>query len=915
MCTYVYTHTLCSILKGIPVKMKIKSRKKNTARWLFIPEDATWNSWASAEFDLAQIRLIVYQDCERRGRQVLFDSKAIHKLDASEPSADETKNPPNRSGACHIGSQASEKDKPPTYQYTRPASDVNMLGEMMFGSVSMSYKGSTLKIHHIRSPPQLMVSKVFSTRFGSSTSGSTNTLQDSFESMSQTFPSHTSSIGVCCVPSAPLLCLARSASFFAAHSNPVDMPSRGHSEDGDSGIARSASLSSLLATPLPSPGSSFSSGCASSYQRRWLRSQATSLQHGPVPRWNTEEMFNLSDESCSSNPAMIRRKKIAISIIISLPEREEENHNFQEFFFSHFPLFESHMNKLKTAIERAMIVCRRIAESSQRVQVYLCRVMEALGEFRMTVWNLYMAPRISEPVWLSMISQSTERNLLCQRFLKEMSLLMEHGAKSQFLSALLTAVLTHHLAWVPTVMPSSFPPIKTACQKPASQTVDLLAKSHPYNPLWAQLGDLYGALGSPVRMCRTVVVGRRRELVQRVLYVLSYFIRCSDLQEHVQPQGQKDNPANPCSSQTTDPTPEKTFPPKPDSLNPTACVIGISEKALNSELGNTVPGSCVEQNDETLLTDTKPTNPSSILESSTVKPECTEIGQECFGEDIDSAGGLEHILANQSPLLHRVQFHIGSPRESENEGQAGGLTGAGCGRGLDKKLHHRLLTDIRRNESSDSALGDSDDEETSLRELYMATEQKEYELPLPSYQVESRASVNHFGRSLLGGYCPQYMPDFALHGISSDLRLKQCLMADLEHTVLHPALDEPVAEALCIVADTDRLSVQVVTSQRRVCEGGRLGRDVMVSNLVHTLITSVLQLYALNIATDFCVMHLEDRLQEVYFKSRSLAEYLRGQTRVHVKELGLALGIESSDIPLLAAVASTHSPYVAQILL
>ncbi len=27
--------------------------------------------------------------------------------------------------------------------------------------------------------------------------------------------------------------------FFLAHSNPVDMPSRGHSEDGDSGIARS----------------------------------------------------------------------------------------------------------------------------------------------------------------------------------------------------------------------------------------------------------------------------------------------------------------------------------------------------------------------------------------------------------------------------------------------------------------------------------------------------------------------------------------------------------------------------------------------------------------------------------------------------------------------------------------------------
>uniref|UniRef100_A0A8C2EIG2 Si:ch211-42i9.8 n=1 Tax=Cyprinus carpio TaxID=7962 RepID=A0A8C2EIG2_CYPCA len=884
------------------------------------------------------IRLIVYQDCERRGRQVLFDSKAIHKLDTSEPvtcknlivtvsfilkTSDETKTPPNRSGACHIGSQASEKDKPPSYQYTRPAPDVTMLGEMMFGSVSMSYKGSTLKIHHIRSPPQLMVSKVFSTRFGSSTSESTNTLQDSFESMSQTFPSHTSSIGkISANTSSFLLIFAHQKpseqprcndSVFPAHSNPVDMPSRGHSEDGDSGIARSASLSSLLATPLPSPGSSFSSGLSSSYQRRLLRSQATSLQHGPVPRWNTEEMFSLSDESCSSNPVMIQRKKIAISIIISLPEREEENHNFQEFFFSHFPLFESHMNKLKTAIERAMIVCRRIAESSQRVQVYLCRVMEALGEFRMTVWNLYMAPRISEPVWLSMISQSTERNLLCQRFLKEMSLLMEHGAKSQFLSALLTAVLTHHLAWVSTVMPSSMPPIKSACQKPASQTADLLAKSHPYNPLWAQLGDLYGALGSPVRVCRTVVVGRRRELVQRVLYVLSYFIRCSDLQEHVQPQEQMDNPASPCTSQTTDPTPEK-----PDPLKPTACVIGTSEKALNSDLGNAIPGTSVEQNHEILLTDTKSTSPSPSVESTAVRSEFTEMAQECFGEDSDSVGGgLEHILASQSPLLHRVQFHIGSPSETANDGQAGGLTGAGCGRGLDRKLHQRLLSDIQRNESSDSALGDSDDEETSAQELYVSHEDctNLVCLFLCSCQVESRASVNHFGRSLLGGYCPQYMPDFALHGISSDLRLKQCLMADLEHTVLHPALDEPVAEALCIVADTDRLSVQVVTSQKRVCEGGRLGRDVMVSNLVHTLITSVLQLYALNIASDFCVMHLEDRLQEVYFKSRSLAEYLRGQTRVPVKELGLALGIESSDIPLLAAVASTHSPYVAQILL
>lgn len=229
------------------------------------------------------------------------------------------------------------------------------------------------------------------------------------------------------------------------------------------------------------------------------------------------------------------------------------------------------------------------------------------------------------------------------------------------------------------------------------------------------------------------MVGRRRELVQRVLYVLSYFIRCSDLQEHTQPQGQTDNPANPCFSESLNPTPatertdENTCSPKPDASKPTPC----TSTNESSDLANLLPGILLEQHDEkTLFPDTKSTNPSPCLESTGVRTECTEIGQECFGEDGDSVG-LEHILANQSPLLHRVRFHIGSPREAEIDVQPGVLSGAGFGRGLDRKLHQRLLTDIRRNESSDSALGDSDEEEALPRQLHMVTEQPEYELPLP----------------------------------------------------------------------------------------------------------------------------------------------------------------------------------------
>ncbi|KAF1407653.1 Folliculin-interacting protein 2, partial [Spheniscus humboldti] len=1103
-------------------------------------------SWSSSEFDLNEIRLIVYQDCERRGRQVLFDSKAVRKIDEAvvqkmaEDASVKTsaKNCQASNGNNNISSHSPSiscmqniKEQIPKYQYTRPASDVNMLGEMMFGSVAMSYKGSTLKIHYIRSPPQLMISKVFSARVGSF-SGSNNNLQDSFEYINQD-PSlgklslNQNGLGTCrsvlqlCsskllqgVSEGGPLRLIRSASFFAAHSTPVDMPSRGQNEDRDSGIARSASLSSLLVTPFPSPSSSSSS--SSSYQRRWLRSQTTSLENGIIPRWSTEEMFSMADESCSSNPAMVRRKKIAISIIFSLPGKEEAQRNFQDFFFSHFPLFESHMNKLKYAIEKAMISCRKIAESSQRVQVYISRVMDALGEFsRVTIWNLYSVPRIAEPVWLNMMSSTLEKNQLCQRFLKEFTFLIEQINKNQFFAALLTAVLTYHLAWVPTVMPVDHPPIKAFSEKRTSQSVNMLAKSHPYNPLWAQLGDLYGAIGSPVRLTRTVIVGKRKELVQRLLYVLTYFIRCSELQENQltwsEKAGEGEQVLNGSKITTALEKGEveesdyvvvtvknepalvpPILPPKNDGSKNNS----IAEWVHDPEGTHAVPASSKEkreaigktsQNSEASvdcltgsfhkgaadgrkrtvtdtgivsyhfeepskledLTDIKKNknqnerkvekqlssrssalpcpersghrsshlekvtfqigssaSPESDLEthrreieenlkafrknpevihcasnSTNLTVDASQNQKEsceaafipfskhnvCYAQ-IPPCEGKESILNNQhmeskgteinlvntissEPLLPTDNIEtvkLPSLKETRTlcsgnlENYSPGCVEVGSAVKQDspkvgakdvpygdagRKIPFRIEGDIPRNESSDSALGASDEEGDCCipDEVHHDNVSKRLEefaenltcfvfLYFRSNTISSQC-VKNFGRSLLGGYCHTYIPDLVLHGINNDEKLKQCLLADLLHAMHHPVLDEPIAEAVCIIADTDKWNVQVATSQRKMMDNMKLGKDVLVSSQVSSLLQSILQLYKLNVPADFCIMHLEDRLQEMYLKSKMLSEYLRGHTRVHVKELGIVLGIESNDLPLLAAIASTHSPYVAQILL
>lgn len=56
-----------------------------------------------------------------------------------------------------------------------------------------------------------------------------------------------------------------------------------------------------------------------------------------------------------------------------------------------------------------------------------------------------------------------------------------------------------------------------------------LMSSHPYNALWTQLGDLYGAVGFPTKLARTIITAtnvRKVDLLNKIINSLTYFIRC-----------------------------------------------------------------------------------------------------------------------------------------------------------------------------------------------------------------------------------------------------------------------------------------------------------------------------------------------------------------------------------------------------
>lgn len=43
---------------------------------------------------------------------------------------------------------------------------------------------------------------------------------------------------------------------------------------------------------------------------------------------------------------------------------------------------------------------------------------------------------------------------------------------------------------------------------------------------------MYGAIGYPLKIARTIIVGKKADIVRKILYILSYFIRCSDVHEN-----------------------------------------------------------------------------------------------------------------------------------------------------------------------------------------------------------------------------------------------------------------------------------------------------------------------------------------------------------------------------------------------
>ncbi|KAK6641852.1 hypothetical protein RUM44_013570 [Polyplax serrata] len=541
-----------------------------------------------------QIRFLLFRECDRRGRKLLFDSNAVEKIPL----------PNNRIIKCtrKIQQQGSKKNSDfiettltHGYKYKKLPNDVACLGEMIFGSVAMTYKGeNSCKIHKIPSPKQLMFTTIIHAPIrchqgainecsleNSMSSIDESASQKETSSDSKLYRPAAEAVHKCpstypCIKNNPALnkltqccdssddndnvtkalfsqCENRLQCFESTFSNnqeqcgtnkcpsvkklsadTVDLYrdililnlSQKNSGCDKASSSNLDSTSSIVSSE--SENVSSVSGSLSSLRRRWAQSCSTSLDIK-------------ASEDVNNTPCK-KRAKLGMAIVLELSDSDDDK--MENFLFNHTILIDSMMSKLQSSVELAYI----------KTQNFVDLIYTAFLDTQQSIHDFITGGKYMVPLWIALIGDTSDIDDVDNISNKEVNLVGRNSktntkqdsvnsAKINFLnnfhdilvkfdtkdtnffiSTLLTAVLTHHLSWVTGIAETDLP-----------NRHEKIQSIKNYNPIWAQLNDLYGLLGSPLKCAKTIVKGSesKKSHITSILQVLTYFIRCFNVIENV----------------------------------------------------------------------------------------------------------------------------------------------------------------------------------------------------------------------------------------------------------------------------------------------------------------------------------------------------------------------------------------------
>ncbi|KNC51389.1 uncharacterized protein AMSG_07572 [Thecamonas trahens ATCC 50062] len=904
------------------------------------------------ESDPSALRLLVYQQSGSKGGVVLYDSLA-----GSSPSPSPTPSPPGSpsrgtdatglpprrrpisamsasaaaarggrsSRGSSVASSTTSAKRPPvpprsaagaahtggatTPPRSRPPS---IIPEMMFGATPLLTKGDNIKIHVLRHPRRVLVSSVLTV---------TVTLPP------QRVRSRASRPRSGSFTDSALKCGSRSSFRMSPYATC----------SSSSGTAASASATlrtrSASARSPRSPNAALQAARAAAVTK--VRSRSPSDGKSPSSGKPAGDEDDDDDDDYILLPPRVLRTNFALGILFEV----EHAPALERLVFAHFPLLECMLASLRRELlpvltamvhhplrvlglvdeATAAAAAAAVATPGFPVSCYAASKRSLGGASRSqlprlargalfrtpplpqllvatldSVWRLYTAPRLAEPLWLTVVAFPSAR-------MRALSELMEHllwaasgvlaGPKAQtrsrsFLAAAITAVLTSHLGWVSTVAPAGF-------------ELDALARPHigyrhrPHSdPGLAQLCELFGKGGGRSMVSRTVVVGKDKAKVLRLMAVLSYFIRSGEVFQRLM------------------------------EMAP------FSESDAVDSPGSAV--SFTTELDADVATDAG--TPAGSDADEPPAADVTTAAWSVVGRSVDVDATDATPDADEAPVL----------RNSD---------GKSSGASLDLESAAKAARRAELVEATLRALPDATRQRLSVVPMpgtaYEAVVpaagagEKTSALPAPDLRTAS------LGRALFGGYLAKFAPEFVLSGVPR-FDVVEHSNAELHSEltrVLHKKDPEFGSELVLVDIDAGSVSRLALCTPTETANASPNAMDlvlhpVVAAEHIRATLDAVVAFASLDMPPDSAVVLIEDRLQEAFLKARLVAQAAealvtadaaagpssglslaldgsRGAQRVAVtpEELANRLHYPPSDIPLLFAAGSLVSPKCSRALI
>ncbi|KAG9304350.1 hypothetical protein G9A89_019912 [Geosiphon pyriformis] len=952
------------------------------------------DSWSPPAFNSGQIRIILCQDTGDKAKLTLFDSayslvpttpeerdrinadlsswSSVNFLSASfltnqAKTGDTNNKNPNGShllsnnthhprqtdhfpGENRTNSETTNKSSvrtlPPSLNRSngliaqrKAAHNIDLIGEMMFGAVPLSYKGMTTKIHYMKNPnSQILLTKLFSVN--------TTDLENYLQGRRSSFSSMGSDTSI-----------ASSSQGGISNENRNLYPSRPNSIYSESSDEESIRISACSAPAslfhpgppilglrpsgitITSPTSSLSTSPRNTFtNRRIRRFSQTSMENGvfnptPLPGSFSRPEPNLTLKHPSRSIMLHQLQAVAFKLLCHMLNKTPQQMSI------------SGPNSIFSPPGRQRFSLPYLTSLILQNEPLL---IEAVFRFKTFMCQLYNTPRIqvsknrkqriqkkalAEPLWLNISTFPNQRSVLAKNFFIEMAYLLHNydDKKSNFfVSTLITAILMHHLSWVPTVAP-------------IADFEERNGKNLAYDPLWAQLGDLYGNIGTPSIMSRTIIVGKDVNTVRRILYVLSYFIRCNEVFENMEQMvpmtGKVDEQLAPekissaigANSTGKMKSPEnevtKTIPiPIPNSS------IKFTKNGVTNDVED-LEASFGEN--KVSLPNTRILKPSSTnINISSPQKSSTTITKEQSTSQTNNSEGLQLGEACREITLnsnHMVSNELKGPkRQCKEEKVETRRTSAILGSPVDICLDQFMDVPMPSSHIP-----------TTIPDPSISTNSSIIENPIGSLYRADQLFVKSYGRSLMAGYCQSYMSDFVLMGLPQ-YNFQDILEADLKESVQQFSTPELVSSSQCIIGDLNNLnctvlgyeadvlhpvvvpsvSIASVTAQsNQIRDGSMFLHRSQMSEYVYTLLHECNNLYAtMGMPAESCLDYLEDQLRILYLKTLMYKRLVNVITQTpttpqlykepSAKELApldlcSMLGLQMSDMALLRAISST----------